>query len=177
MIFERDVTPDVEIKELIDSIVEEAETLWKSLRYDGWYPQKGFGIVDLAPYHVAGYGSAGWGSSEYWAASIAASNTWQDWINGAQTSMSYLINTGIFNLEPMPRITHIHPNIGGMDLSTQNIEEMQAFSAAVSWYEKPLSVAPEENFILRIKATNSGVERIGLMGYAIIRAAYSIHEK
>lgn len=170
-----DERPDEEIRKAIEAVIEEAEEQWKPMTFEGWYPTTGFGIQELAPYHLSA-GTTGWGNSNFWSASIAASNTWEDWMNHTQTDMAYAINTGLFNREATPKITHLRPNPGGEDMPTMNIEQMYTLDIARVFYEKPWTVGPDKSCILRMKADNIGVERIGMLGYVIAKRAFLIKE-
>jgi len=170
-----DERPDEEIRKAIEAVIEEAEEEWKPATFEGWYPTTGFGIQELAPFHLSA-GGTGWGSSDFWAASIAASNTWEDWMNHTQTDMAFAINTGLFNREATPKITHLRPNPGGEDMPAMNIEQMYTLDIARIFYEKPWAVKPDNSLILRMKGDNTGVERIGLLGYAIAKRAFLIKE-
>ena len=170
-----DVRPDSEIKKAIDAVVADAEDRWEPAKFEGWYPLTGFGIEELAPFHLNA-GGAGWGSSDFWAASIAASNTWQDWWNITMTDMAYVIDCGLFNREATPKLTHVRPNPGGEDFPAKNIEQMYTLDVARVFYEKPYSVSPNSPYVYRIKGDNTGVERVGLIGYAIARRAFLIVE-
>jgi hypothetical protein len=175
LITETNLRPDEEINKTIKEVTDAAAKLWNS-DYDGWMPQTGFGIADLAPYHVSG-GGTGWGSSEFWSASIAASNTWQDWMNHTQTELAYVIATGIFDLEANQQVTYLRPNLGVQSLPAMNIEALQSLDIARAWFEKPWNVAPKSNLTLRMKGLNLGTERIGLLGYAVAQVPYLILEQ
>lgn len=97
-------------------------------------------------------------------------------MNHTQTDMAYAINTGLFNREATPKITHLRPNPGGEDMSTMNIEQMYTLDLARIFYEKPWTVGPDKSCILRMKADDIGVERIGLLGYVIAKRAFLIKE-
>lgn len=170
-----DTRPDEPIEKLLQSLIDEAETEWKPSQYEGWYPSKGFGIAELAPYHCHAGGTT-WLSSDYWGASIAASNTWQDWMNHTQTDMAYVMATGFFDLEPNPIVTALRPNPGGEDLPVMNIEQAFALDLARAYFENPWAVKPNSPFKLRIKGNDAGTERIGLVGYCIGKRAFLINE-
>lgn len=170
-----DARPDRAIQDLIDSLVTDAKTLWDPQEYEGWYPTKGFGITELAPFHLHA-GGTGWGSSNFWAASIAASSTWQDWMNHSQTDAAYAIITGVFNREPVPKATYLRPNPGGQDLPSVNLEQLYTLDIARAFFEQPWAVRPKSPCKLRIKGDNTGVERIGLTGYGLCQLAYIIKE-
>jgi len=157
-----DKRPDDEIQKAIEAVVNDAEDLWAPAKFEGWYPLTGFGIEELAPGHIQA-GGTGWGASDYWAISIAASNTWQDWINITMSDSAYVIDTGLFDREATPKLTHVRPNPGGEDFPMKNLEHMFTLDVARVWWEKPYSVRPDSPFVYRVKADNTGIERAGIL--------------
>ena len=171
-----DVRPDAEIEKLLKSTVADAEVDWEPLKYEGHYPAAGFGITELRP-RVLKEGSVdNFPSTQYWAASIAASLTWQSWFDLTLTDMAYVMPTGVFNSEVSPMVTELRPSANGIDLPTVNIEQLYVLDLARAWFEKPYCARPGNNIKNRLVARNSGVERIGLMGFMIAKRAYLILE-
>lgn len=168
--------PNSAILNMITEVTQKAASYWKPNTFQGAMPKDGFGIAELAPYHCMA-GGTGWGSSEFWAASIAASNTWQDWMNVTLTDMTYVIATGVFDLEATPIVTALRPKMNGQDYPAMNVEQIFALEEARAFWQNPWYAEPQENFTLRIKGKDAAVERIGLMGYAIAQRAYLILEK
>lgn len=171
-----DLRPDDNIRELLESTIANAEQAFSPAEYEGFYPLTGFGIAELAPYHINA-GGAGWMNSDFWGVSIAATNTWGDWINITMTDMAYVINTGVFNRAATPITTHIRPHPGGEDMPVVNLEQMYCLDIARAFYEKPYGVKPSNTYIVRAFADNAGTERLGLLGYALARRAYLILER
>jgi len=169
-----DKKPDSAIQAAISKVVSMAQAEFKE-SFESQYPKTGFGIAELAPYHVNS-GGAGWTNTNFWGASIATSNTWQDWINITLTDQAFIINTGFFDREANPIITHLRPRIGGEDMPAMNIEQFSTLEEARIFYEAPFSVKPSSNFTMRVKADNTGQERIGLMGYCLAKRAFLIRE-
>jgi len=169
-----DKKPDAAIEMLKQAVISEAAGKWNE-SFDNEYPKHGFGIAELAPYHLQS-GGAGWGNSNFWSVSIAATTTWQDWINITMTDAVYAINTGLFNREATPITTHMRVRAGGEDMPTMNIEQMATLDIARVFYEKPYAVRASDPYTVRVKADNTGIERLGLLGYAIARRPYLIRE-
>lgn len=171
-----DARPDAEIANLLRSTIADAEADWAPLKYEGQYPETGFGITELRPRVFKGGSVDNIPSSEYWAASIAASLTWQSWFDLTLTDMAYVMPTGVFNSEVSPMVTEIRPSANGIDLPTVNLEQLYVLDITRAWFEKPYCAKPGNNIKNRLVARNSGVERIGLMGYMIAKRAYLILE-
>ena len=169
-----DARPDEAIRKMIDGVISEAREEWKPAEYEGYFPRTGFGITELRVKHVPSYGGTYWGSSHYWAVSITASNTFEEWINGTMTDMAYIIIEGLFNREASPKIYEVSPNANGNDLPTISIEHMYTYDMARAWLEAPFSVKPNSQFIWRNKADDTGIERFGLMGHTVAKRAYLI---
>lgn len=169
-----DKKPDAAIAAEISKVASDAQGKW-GIGFEADYPQSGFGIVALAPAHVNS-GGAGWWATNYWSASLVATNTWQDWQNTTITDMAYVIKTGLFDREATMKITHIRPRIAGQDLPAVNIEEMATLEEARVFYEKPYSLKPGNPMILRVKPDNVGQERIGEAGYCVAKLAFLIRE-
>lgn len=172
-----DMRPDVEIEKAIDATVGDATAAWEPQDYEGEYPVSGFGIGTLRPKYVLTTAiTSAFLSSAYWGASVAASQTFADWINVTMTDMCYVIPTGVFDLEAAPKITEVHNEANGQSLPTINIEEMFGWDLARAFYRKPYVVRPNNNITVAIQGrdvTTAG-ERFGLLGYAIAKRAYLI---
>ncbi|MBW2675397.1 MAG: hypothetical protein JRD89_18645 [Deltaproteobacteria bacterium] len=168
-----DVRPDDEIRRLVEEVVANAEAEWAPLKYEGQYPVGGFGITELRPKHIRG-GTHNIPSSVTWSASIATASTYFDWMDLTLTDMAYVIQTGVFNLEASPRVTEIAPSANGQDLPTVNLEQMYALDLARVWHEKPFAARPNNNFKNQLVGRDTGVERIGLLGYCVAKRAYLI---
>ena len=171
-----DVRPDAEIDRLLKSTVADAEQEWAPLKYEGQYPTSGFGITELRPIIFKGGATDNIPSSEYWAASIAASLTWQTWFDLTLTDMAYVMPTGVFNSEVSPMVTELRPSANGQDLPTVNIEQLYVLDWTRGWFEKPYAARPSNNVKMDIVSRNAVVERIGLMGYLLAKRSYLILE-
>jgi len=171
---ETNIRPDDQIADLIKGVVTNAEVEWAPMKYEGFYPENGFGISELRVKHIPSYGNAYWGSSHFWSESITASNTFEPWINGTMTNMAYVLVEGLFNREPVPKVYEVAPKARGNDLPTVNIEQMYTLDVARIWLEKPFAVAPNNDLQIQNKADNTGIERIGLLGHCIAKRAYLI---
>lgn len=175
-----DKRPDAAIKALVDAVIKDAESTWSPEKYDGEYPKSGFGIGVLRPYDVA-YTSASvagpnQASSIYWSASIAATSTWQDWINITTTEVAYLIITGVFCLDATPNVTQIRPHVDGTDFPVIDIEQIYAWDEGKGWFSKPFAVKPQKAFKVRIVGKAAGEAKIGLLGYAVAKRSHLISE-
>jgi len=170
-----DKRPDAEIRTALDAAIVQARTDWAPIVYEDWYPRNGFGIADLRPKHCNA-GGTGWGSSNYWAASIAASNTFGDWMNFTLTNQAYIIQTGIFNKEAVPKTYEMQANANGEDLPVWNIEVLYTLDVARAWYEKPYTIRANNKLKIQLKAENTGVERIGLLGLCLAKRAFLIEQ-
>lgn len=171
-----DERPDAEIKKALDAVIADALTAWSPLPYEGYYPRNGFGITDLRPKHVNVGAGTTWGSSNYWAASHAASNTFGDWMNFTLTNQAYVIQTGVFNREAVPKTYDMVPQANGEKLPVINIEALYTLDVARAWYSKPYAIKANNNLTIRLKAENTGVERIGLLGVCLAKRAFLIEE-
>lgn len=166
--------PDEAIQAVINEAVAEARTKW-SQSYDAEFPRNGFGIATLMPYHVNA-GGAGWGNSEFWSISIAASNTWQDWQNTTLTDDAYVVITGGFSLEAVPAITAHRVRAGGEDMPANSLEELGSLDIARFFWKRPYFVRPGNPYIVRVKAKDAGIELFGHMGYCLGKRAFLITE-
>lgn len=171
-----DVRPDAEIEKLLKSTIADAEEEWAPLKYEGQYPVSGFGITELRPFIFKNGSTDNIPSSEYWAASVAASLTWQTWFDLTLTDMAYVMPTGVFNSEVSPMVTEIRPSANGQDLPTLNIEQMYVLDLTRAWFEKPYAARPSNNVKMNLVGRNAAVERIGLMGYLLAKRSYLIIE-
>lgn len=168
-----EVRPDAEIKKLVDTTVEDAKINWAPLKYEGEYPRSGFGISELRPKQIRG-GTHNLPSTITWGASIATASTYFTWMNLTLTDMAYIMPTGVFNLEALPRVTEIAPSANGEDLPTINLEQMYALDLARAWFSKPFCAKPNNNLTIQLVARNTGIDRIGLLGHCIAKRAYLI---
>jgi len=173
-----DKRPDTEINALVEAVINDAATTWPSDKFDGEYPKTGFGITILRPKDLCTGASVPTGmvSSIYWGASIAAASTWQDWFSITTSEVCYLIVTGIQVLDATPNVTAIRPYVDGDDLPVIHIEQIYAWDEGKGWFSKPFAVKPEKAFKMRIVAKNSGIAKIGLLGYTVAKRSYLISE-
>lgn len=170
-----DERPDAEIKKSLDAAVTAALKDWGGLQYEGYYPKSGFGIAELRPKHHNA-GGTGWGSSNYWAASHAASNTFGNWMNFTLTNQAYLIETGLFNKEATPKTYEMQVTANGEQLPVWNIEQLYTLDVARAWFSKPYNVSPNNNLTIAIKGENTGIERIGFIGFCLAKRAFLIEQ-
>lgn len=169
-----DMRPDEEIDKAIKGTIDDAKVEWAPMEFEGQFPDTGFGIAELRVKHVPSYGNAYWGSCDYWAECIVASNTFEEWINGTMTDMAYVIIEGVFNREASPKVYEMAPTANGKDLPTVNIEQMYTLDVARVWFEKPFATRPNNQLKIQNKGDNTGVERIGLLGHCLAKRAYLI---
>jgi hypothetical protein len=166
-------TPDGPVKDAIQIALQKAQGYFKNMSYDGEWPDQGYGLVTMRPYHVVA-GDSHWGSSDYWASCFVASVTWEDWINITQTDLAYQIITGMFNFEIAPKDIEVYFTADGKDIPTLSIEEMYTFDPAKVYWRKPFVVQPEKTWAFYHKGMNTGIEREGLLGYTLATRTYLI---
>lgn len=165
--------PDGEVQAAIELAKSKAIQEFSNQQFQGEYPDTGYGIVAMRPYHIQAGGTA-WGSSNYWASSYAASVTWEAWINITQTELLFEILCGMWNYEAVPKTVEIYVTADGRDFPTINIEEMYAYDVARIFWKKPLVISPKKNWAFYHKGTNTGVEREGILGYTLGTRSYLI---
>lgn len=171
------VRPDAEIDKLLKSTVDDAETEWRPLKYEGQYPTTGFGISELRPLVLKGGTTDNIISSISWGASLAAgaASTYFTWFDLTLTDQAYVMITGVFDLESPPEVTEIGPSANGLDLPTVNIEQMHALDVSRAWFEKPFAARPNNNLKTQVVArVGIGTERIGYIGYLMAKRSYLI---
>lgn len=165
--------PDATIGKAIEDAKTMAKKEWPNQAYQGEFPDNGYGISVIRPYHIKA-GAAAWGSSNYWASSYAASVTWEAWIDITQTDMAFEILTGYMNLQAVPKTVEVYIKADGREQPTLNIEEFYTYDVARLFWKAPVVISPSKAWSFYHKGTNTGVEREGLLGYTMGPRAFLI---
>lgn len=165
--------PDEAINKAIDMTIEDAESEWSSLEFEGAYPTTGFGISTLRPFHV---GDPNASNYNWWDMAIAAANTWQDWMNAVIDEKLYVIVAGVFNLSASPSVTEFAFKANGQDLPVQNLEQMYALEETQAFFSAPFVIKPEGNLTGRLYGKTLQTDNIGCIGFAIGKRAILILE-
>lgn len=176
-----DERPDQAIKKAVAATIADAEANFAPLRFEGEYPTSGIGISELRPYHIENTTTniPQTSNLNYWQTSQLTGSTWTDWINVTVDKDTYIVVTGVFDLEATPGVTELAPSANGLDLPVINIEQSFGLQESRVWFPKPFVVKPDNNITIQlygmagVAATTS--ERIGLLGYAIAKRAKLIN--
>ncbi len=165
LITETNERPDLEISKIINVTINDALNEFSPLKFEGEYPQDGFGISIIRPRHVF--------SDDKWQATITTS--FANWVNKTFGANNYTIVTGLFNLTLDPQTTEIFPTANGKDLPYQNIENLYAArDSARGWFAKPFAVRPSNTLTIQAIARVASTERLGLLGYVVGKRSFLI---
>jgi len=171
--------PDAAIRKAVQEAIRLAETEWAPLRFEGIYPERGFGITTLRPKDIVYDGTlTGTAQSSIaWIFSISAASTWVDIVDITLSNDLYVVIEGVFSRMADPSITAIKFVVGGIDLPVINIEEMYTWDLARAYFEQPIIVKPSTALKIRAVGTKaSTAEYFGFIGHTIAKRPFLIKE-
>ncbi len=173
-----DERPDEEIKASIQDTITDAMSLWSPLTFGAEYPTGAqFGISEIRPFHIQNTTTLKPQTCNlnYWQTSTLIASSWNDWINVSLNKDTYVITTGLFNLEPVTTadLTELNPLANGVNLPVVNVEQLYALDVARAWFTKPFTTTPSSTLQIQAYAkaggSNQGSNRIGLLGHTVAK--------
>lgn len=170
-------SPDKIVYDTLKQVIEEiVSTDWKELKYEGEYPQTGFGIQEIRPHHFGLISDA----YAVWQTTVAAgltAYTWNDWFGTVSVNQdAYIVITGFFNLTAGPTITAIKVTANGNELPVMHIEYMYGLEEARIWLKKPLVLKPKSTVKIELYTTTATQNKFGLLGFTIAKRSYLINK-
>lgn len=160
--------PDEKIAELLSAVISSAAQEFSPLRYQGEYPDDGFGIQPLRPRHV-GIDTANW--------QMTVTTSFANWINTTLGTDNFDVVTGVFNATVDPKTNELQPTSNGKDLPVINIESLYANAQnALGWFSKPFATRPSNAIRMQAVGRVAGTERLGLDGFAVAKRSYLINQ-
>lgn len=166
--------PDAEINKAIQLAVQQATQDWQPQRFEGQYPQSGFGIAILRAKELnVANGSTVTGTAQGsigWIYSIATASTWTTMMNVTTNNDLYIVIEGVFCRQASPAITEIKFTVSGQELPIIGVEEMYTWDLARAYFDRPFIVRPEQPFKWEtVGSKTSTAEYFGLLGHMIAK--------
>lgn len=163
-----DERPDAEIDKLLRAVIASAAQEFSPLRYEGEYPDSGFGIQPIRPRHV-GIDVRMW--------QMTVTTAYANWISTTLGTDNFVVPTGVFNLTVDPSTTELQATANGKDLPVMNIEALYANAQLASgWFTKPFAVRPSNAIRIQAVGRVAQTERLGLLGYNVAKRSYLINQ-
>lgn len=172
--------PDAAIKTAVQKAIGLAAEEWKPAKYEGSFPESGFGIATLRPKDICYDGSTltgTAGSTIAWIFSLAAASTWYDLVNVTLSQDIYIVVTGVQSRMADPSLTNIKFVVDGKEYPVENIEEMYGWDLARAFFTEPVVGMAGKQFKIRGVGTKaSTAEYFGPIGHAIAKRSFLIRE-
>lgn len=159
-----DDRPDGAIQQILDATIRAASEEFSPLKYEGEYPDSGFGIAELRPRAVI--------AADSWQFTVTTS--FANWINKTLGTNVYLVPIGVFSMSLDPSTSEIFPTANGKDLPYLNIEQMYSFKDSRAFFTKGYAVSPNNNLTIQAIGRFAATERFGLVGYQVAKRSYLI---